>query len=631
MSKVFFQNAICAKRLPIALYVAAFLILVFVKVNQYSLGMYGIPKTDSFWGGVDRPIRSDEWYVRIPWLLHRASNGFGKSFESVGIHNPSVIYDLPVKEWAIALKPHLIPYLLFDIERAISVEWWFLVLGTGCSVYVLLITLGVKASISAPLSLILIASPGLHWWTITSHFSTLLYASLATSVMLSLLKNKRSKVFTFFLGVIAGWLYSCAVVALYPPFQIPFMMTLFLIFIVYLKHVWEFQKLRLLFLFSPTFFIFISLSIWFLLKNLTAIESITQTIYPGQRVVNSGGQNFASVFGVPFDSKSTSIISGVVNSTNQSENASSFLIATPVVVLTWFGYLREANTLAARVQKVLVAWLSVMMAWMFMPLPSFIGSVTLLNRVPPERIKPTLILVSVLILAIHLQYHHNKTSFKKVFYSLLVFLVITIASGFEYTIENEPLPELDVLFLSILWILPVGFVLLTRSLLPLWIAAAVSITTVSFINPIRTDIRPMVDNPLVQEVERIDPFKDKTWLTFSGTAQVRGLMTSTGARVLSSVSPYPDRSFWNVVDPEDKYIDSWNRYGHVHFIKTSKEITITSPQSDVIEIALDPCSVGSSFLSKALLIESSTEAIPCARVISSFDFQDTTWFILQRN
>jgi hypothetical protein len=56
---------------PVILILLLIVLLTTLKVNQSSAGMYGQPKIGTGISGADRPIRSDEWLVRLPWLLNQ--------------------------------------------------------------------------------------------------------------------------------------------------------------------------------------------------------------------------------------------------------------------------------------------------------------------------------------------------------------------------------------------------------------------------------------------------------------------------------------------------------------------------------------------------------------------------------
>lgn len=616
--------------LPILMFVVLVAILSRFEVNQYSVGMYGTPKTESSFAGVDRPIRSDEWLVRLPWLLSQSIQDYGPNLRTSGIHDASIIYDLPVRGLEILLKPHLIPYLLLDIEQAVAAEWWLMFLGCGFAVYGLLLSLRIRPGLAAPLGALVAFNPGMHWWTVNSSFTVILYGCLGTTALMSSWRMTRLS-HQIFLGLLGGWLLSCATVILYPPFQIPVLGILGLILILKLAESvndsgWRSAGISVV----CAVLVFLLLVGRFVFENRSGLSALANTVYPGSRRTSSGGESLSTILGAPFDVYASRMIAGSVNYTNQSENASSFLTAAPVLLFTCAGVLHGLKTRNARLQYLLLAWFSLLLAWMLLPLPRFVGALTLLERVPPERIRPVIILVSVLAFAIHIEFHNDrlKTSTRTALTGLFFFA--TVWAGSSYVVENVRIDLRSVWLWSISWVGALTICLVGWRRIGLWSLSLLSIAATLNINPIRTGLEPMYQNSIVRSVSEFDPEKNATWITFTGTAQIRGLLVSTGVRVDSAVSPFPDENFWLRLDPFKKYESQWNRYGHVHFVIGQGETQIANPQDDVITVSIDPCVNDFPIDADTLSIESDPTLFPCMRVLKKIEYQGSSWYVMKK-
>jgi len=150
------------------------------------------------------------------------------------------------------------------------------------------------------------------------------------------------------------------------------------------------------------------------------------------------------------------------------------------------------------------------------------------------------------------------------------------------------------------------------------------------INPLHHSVSPLTKNALSSEIKRLDPHNELTWMTFSGTPQIRGVLTASGSNVLTSVSPYPDFSFWKKFDPDLKFESAWNRYGHVQMIAKTGTTRITSTQSDVIVVEVDPCDQDSAIESGTMFVESDPALVSCAVKISDVVYRDVTWHIMRK-
>ncbi len=614
--------------LPVVFLLAAFLLLTGFKANQSSVGMYDVAKNGEGVLGADRPIRSDEWLVRLPWILSQEARDFEPRMVTAGHHSPAITYDLPTKDYSLVLKPHLIPYLIFDVDRAVAAEWWLLVIGSALATYVLIVALGVARSLSFPLSLFMAASPGLHWWTVNSSFSIIFYGALGATAFISSLRANDSRK-RVVLAIISGWLFGCSAVVLYPPFQIPTLILIALLLLIELKANLDLKKRETVVAATLAGLTFSVLVAGFLLKYKNGLGATASTVYPGARRSSSGDVNLVSLFGVPFDFSASKIVSGETNGLNQSENSSTFLLALPTLFLLPF-ITKKRNEIVVQRQRLYASagWFAVLMCWMLIPLPAFLGSITLLNRVPPDRIKPSLSFISVVLVALFAERFLDDYSRRQRLVAVAWFGIFTLIAGSYYSINGVTLNNWEILKYSLFWILPTVIFFCFSKKIGIWGLLLVASLSTLNINPIHRSVSPLYNNSVRNEMLRLDPDLSASWVTFSGNAQLRGIMVASGARVLSAVSPYPDESFWKQFDPDKKFEDQWNRYGHVQFTNISGPTRISSPQADVIKVEIDICE---TLQSGTLLIELNAEGLDCLNQVGRATYQGSSWTIFRKN
>jgi hypothetical protein len=146
------------------------------------------------------------------------------------------------------------------------------------------------------------------------------------------------------------------------------------------------------------------------------------------------------------------------------------------------------------------------------------------------------------------------------------------------------------------------------------------------VNPIQRGVSPLLDNPVSSSAREIRQGleKDIGWMLIGGDAYVRGSLEATGVSLTSGVSRYPDYDYWRVLDPELKYEDSWNRYGHIFVSPGEKDSDplITSPQSDVIQVVLDPCDKRLLRLNTKIVVTQNLEISECGAILKTITWGD---------
>jgi hypothetical protein len=619
-----------SRHYPIVFFTLLIVVLTAFSINQSSVGIYGDAHNGSGVFGADRPIRSDEWLVRLPWLLNQEAHNFPTEMDTTGKHDVGIAYDLPSKSADVLVRPHVLPYLLLDFERALAAEWWILVIGCAISMYTFLLTLGIRPGLSLPLAIVVAASPGLHWWNVTSTFSIILYGCLAGATFITSLKQTNQRLRILF-ALISGWLFACATFVLYPPLQIPVLGVVGLLLINEVLSESKLSSRRQSFMsFAVAIVPFLVLVAWFLIRHRSGLSAMSNTVYPGARRSVGGGVNASSLFGTPFDIRSSSIISGSVNNTNQSENSSTFLYAFPILFIVPFSLSRNIDKKLLRQFWIAAFSISSFLIWMLLPIPQIIGKISLFNLIPPDRLKPPIVFVSTLLLALFFEHFLRDIPWKRRVAGVIAFSIITVWAGSHYLVDGAPLSTRTIWFFSLMWLVPVAITFLFAPRTGMWLVATLSIFTSMNINPIHNSVEYVTENVITKSIRDVDPNLDSEWLSFSASAQIRGLMVASGAKVISSVSPYPDKSFWRSFDKASEFDKAWNRYGHVVFTLTSGPTKITTTQDDVISIATNPCAPNSPIKAGSFFIESSSTSIVCAKVEKVLNYQGIDWFILQK-
>ena len=89
-----------------------------------------------------------------------------------------------------------------------------------------------------------------------------------------------------------------------------------------------------------------------------------------------------------------------------------------------------------------------------------------------------------------------------------------------------------------------------------------SILVGGYVNPITIGTAPLTKTQIAQSAVRIakeDP--DGIWMGLSNVNSQ--YLIANGIKVLNGINQYPNYNWINIVDPEHKYEEVWNRYAHI--------------------------------------------------------------------
>lgn len=636
-----------ASLLPAAVLLVA-LVLGLLGISGSSLGVYGTAVGQSedeagILAGPARQIRSDEWLVRTPWVERQLERGLPSRIASgVGTHDASVFIDLPTGGWEVILRPHTLVYRLLGAEQAFAFEWWSFFGLQLLGVYVLVLTLTGRVGLSALAGAAVTLSPATQWWTTPVTFTTVGYGCLATAAVLRAYwaPTLRRRLV---LSILAGLAFAAFLTTLYPPWQVGVGLVLAPIGIAAVVPDLRTAAGRRRFARSVAVVLPVTAVVAgvlfgaFVSTHRDAIDVITSTVYPGQRVAQKGGGTpVAIVLGAAFDSFSSAESFQMVNGTNQSENSSALPYLLPaglgVGVLLIRRRLAGSRATAPLVGSLVGA--GVVAAWMLLPIPGKLGQFLLLTRVPPTRLHLPLAVGGAIALAL-LVSHQSDSGKRLGRLEILGVLAVTGAAlvwgARRYSVEGAGIDQGRAGVFIIIVVVGLALVLSRRPLPGLVILALFSLWQASLINPVQDGMGALRNSDLrvaIEAVER-EGSSDAGWIAYSVDASVKGTLTAAGVNSLSGVSPYPDWDAWRIIDPGLVHQDIWNRYGHVSFaVAAPGALTTFNTQSpDSFEILLDPCSPVVSQLGVSYLVSQNFEVASCTQLLAKVSHGGTDVYI----
>ena len=111
----------------------------------------------------------------------------------------------------------------------------------------------------------------------------------------------------------------------------------------------------------------------------------------------------------------------------------------------------------------------------------------------------------------------------------------------------------------------------------------------SGISPLYKGVFDLNDTKVGQAVRAIDDEKPGTWVGI-GSFVPTAVLVESGVRALNGVQTYPPTEMWQMIDPEKRYENEWNRLANVGWDVGVGEPVVTNPVRDQIRVTLDPCS-----------------------------------------
>ncbi len=571
-----------------------------------------------------RSVRSDEWLVRTPFLVGQERRGFEREADvGIGTHDMSVLSDLPVLDWPALFRPHQVALFVAPVANGFAFEWWssaaILVLG----VYVFLLVVVRDWRWAAAGALVLYGSPFLHWWYAPTTFAVVGWAAIAFAALLSALSSDMSGWHRWWRVGLAAYAAACFGLFLYPPSQIPVMLAFGAASVGVVAQRWlsgQVQWRRLLLNLAVAGAGALVVLGAFVITRRPALTAIANTVYPGLRRTIGGEGNVGSLangwWGWSYVRDDLGL-RGVLYP-NESE-ASSFLFLglylLAALPLVWGAVLGVGRRMRLPMIALLVT-IAVMLYHVFVGLPSVVARVTLLDRVPEQRLLIGLGVAAMLVLVLvgTALGEASPARWRRVAGGIVVVAVgasMVKTLGDQYVDAGAPFGTKAVLFTVALVAVPAALYF-WRPLLSVGVLAVIGLSMSVTVNPLTKGLGPLVDNQFVTDVRAIsEESGDGGWVTTDWG--LSAMLTADGRNNVSAVNLYPDADAWRVLDPSGVNEDVWNRYAHTAWSLEPGlgEPKLTLRQADVVGVAVDPCGPELAELGVRYVVTRSALEAPC--------------------
>lgn len=620
-------------------------------VGTYDTVLYGRPDHTKI-AGNPRGIRSDEWLFVTQLTIAQQQANYPRFNQNIGSgRDVSVIGDAPYKEWSTLFRPQNIAFFIIPFEYAFAFKWWLLLalVISSCYFFVLRIFKD-KRLFAAVFSTAAGLSPFIFWWYQTATLAPIFYGFFIALVGIRIINRepipllKRHPLY-FSLGlyalILAYLLVSFALI-LYPPFQIPIILTVAAFLLGYLlehrssKKIFTPLLFKTIAVFAVSALLAIGVIFTFVQTRSGVIDAIQNTVYPGSRKVEGGGLPVVQLFNTYLQPQLQRQSKAAHYYNNQSE-ASNFILFAPLLVVLGFILLfvdyrrnKRLRWTLLGVQLVVCLFLANLLTPILQPLYNLL----LLSMVPHLRLMIglgfagviQLLLISRLVYDI--KFSDRKVTIYAAIYSCFALAVVAWAG---HTIrEQYPL------FINNFWLIA-GFGLLftaalfcfisRRALVGAILLLILSAGSVFYVHPLNIGLDPLYKNRLFSTIDSVSKPGD-TWITLDDI-YIENFIVMSNRDSLSGIQLYPDVSFWRQVNgAQSDYI--YNRYAHIFFNSDPAFTdTIKLIQFDTFQIKFQ-CSDFIKTHADFVLSEHPI-SYDCTQLVTTVKYPAVTYFIYKIN
>lgn len=586
-------------------FVLSFLLLIMLvsfKISGSSMGCWKLFLGDGESGirlGEPRVWRSDEWGTLTPLCFRQqyntlgAYNRYSQTLGSILTDN-MLVYGQPSWDILTLFRPFYWGYLFFGSERGLSWFWCsrLIVLFLSWFELGMLITDGQK-KLSVMLSVCVSFAPFLQWWfAINGLVEMLIYGAcfvLGSNYLVSRAFNPRK------IAVAVG-MAVCAVgyvLTFYPTWMVPVawgFVPLFLWVVI-----WKFNRkvLRRVDV-VPWILIFVITAAGLTVLAVTSwdvIKAELNSVYPGNAPSSSGGTGLWWMMKYPI-----SLVSRFSMNELIVENSSIICFAPAGFILALWVIIKEKKKDPL---LILLLVMNLFLAWYYcVGIPKWLAKMLLLSFVNSNRGPQVLgfLRLTLFVRAVALKEKAPKRWLAALAAVISSAVPMRLALGFtKYEPGGLRYEYFDTAEkIVVVWaILAVVFYLLYRARKSKYTMAVLGVCTVVlassiWINPVAKGVPEITKSETMQQIRDLvkeDP--QAIWLVADMAYPATNIPAMAGADCLNTTQTYPQKTRWEMLDPEGEYEDIYNRYCHIRASLGSKTM-LELVSTDYVEVTLSP-------------------------------------------
>ena len=561
-----------------------FIVCVALEITGSSIGCFNGGAEKNLLLGVSRQIRSDEWAILTPmtWTQYMDPNGTFSYFNSVIRAEPTDVfleYGLPISTPLMVFKPFLLGYLFLPIAKGMSFFWCgrLIALSMISFEFGRLITKDNRL-LSIVYSSMIVFSPVVQWWfAINGFVEMLIFFQLSLICFDKFLKDGhalRRFLYVAVIGICAGG-YA---LTMYPPWMIPLAYVLLgcIIWIFYnnrtngsIRRLSKNDAMSILFV----LFVLLITASYIFNKSYETIETISNTIYPGQRTDNGGSVPISSLFGfIPSVWYAVRAKEGYLGVYGNVCECANFICLFPAGYLLYFH--RSVKKKRDALCTIMTIISILLLIYCVHGIPETIATVSFLRFSTGGRAaviwgfaNVILLIRLIAMLSDDIDETDNRKDHRveaRILSCLLMCGVVILGIWSSYqadvTFYNGYMIIIEALLFIPLYCLLCDH---SRNVNIIWAVFMISVCLISgaLVNPVRRgvdDINMISEVQMIRNIVEKDP--EAVWIVEGDTFPIPNLPLLAGARTINCTNIYPDLERWRKVDPEGRYEICYNRY-----------------------------------------------------------------------
>ncbi len=579
-----------------------FLLLIGLRIHQYSLPIWGSTVQDKSFGlllGVPQMVRSDDWCVEIPLMLSQLSHKppFPVVNTNIG-YGANLLAPFKVPVWHILalFKPTTWGFFL-GANTGLAWMWWSMVLGFFYAFFLLFMLISRnRFFLSMMGSLILLFSPFFQFWSMHKSeipiFMALIFISL---VYLTFSANKKVILAN---GALLGWFCGCFMLNfIYPPYQVSLAYLLVFILVGFMADRYSQLALRQagsirLAALAISLGIAVFATAIFDRDAREVIDIMADTVYPGKRFSTGGDFEPWKLLSNTFLIHAYLLFKHGIQASslvvwadlkNICESA-SFIFLFPFLILVLIARCVVARKPVDPLSLMIAGYITLLLVYMFLGFPDWLSKYSGFSRTPSYRHLMGLGIANVALSVTMI----SKPDFElpkriRVFISV-GWAVLLLLSAMHFFAHWKIVPPSFLIATSLAVAVASYFVLCARySKAALAVLVALSVLSTGWFNPlVRGGSESFQDSRLGRTILDIDASEGgaSRWITFSRIALASNIFRILGVCALDGCYPYPQSELWKKLDPLQEAVKAYNRYGYALFIPFSGPHAVFSVISD---------------------------------------------------
>lgn len=571
--------------------------------------------------GEARVIRTDEYRRSTPWKIGVLKSG-GTDFQSpLASTDNSLVFPDP-DSWIDSLSaidsvwPRLVP--VFSISQKLAFSWWTPTLLALIALPLFLRRVGASTLVSISATITILFSPVNAWWSLS--ISPIIgYSALASYAFIKgsdlIAKSAKRAIAAFLVvGFSVVKLITC-----YQPWVIVIASITLIPTFFYTSKIYGYRNSLKSFSLSGVFFLLPATA--FLYSNLSGIQTIQNTVYPGIRRATGEYVSAALTWGAPhlqLLDRTPDLIG-----TNPSELSSSMTVMIFASLATYLILRIQKQQIGLQTSSLFIFF--IWLAWVTIPWPIWSVKIPLMSLVEPNRAAVLLGILATIIFAYTSQ---SKMSKNLEFSRIKIFSAITVAIfSFLVTVSGgrnlqEIMPRLGEIRIFTASILMAGIafcLVLEKTRIIGWLGISIfSLVLTINVNPIQRNLNGLATGEVANNLNALAQH-GSAWasddLSIDALLMANSISSLSGQQMIG-----PNVEQWRILDPDDEYIGNWNRgASYINFNWQQEEaVTITSDYIDIIVVSANPCLLAKSFSGLDFIASNKQLSFTCLSQVYQF-------------